>query len=87
MNTPVERYIDHINEKILPHIDYEKLQASYGNKIVVHHRQRIDGVDEQTVEIFYNCVGPVTVPDMKKIPQTEVCIPTRKGVAVSYASA
>jgi len=34
MNTPVERYIDHINEKILPHIDYEKLQASYGTDVV-----------------------------------------------------
>jgi len=64
-----------------------EILRAFVDKIVVHHRQRIDGVDEQTVEIFYNCVGPVTVPDMKKIPQTEVCIPTRKGVAVSYASA
>ena len=55
------------------------------DKIIVHHRERIDGMDEQKIEIFYNCVGVVEVPDLKNIPQTEIHIPTRKGVALSYS--
>jgi hypothetical protein len=55
------------------------------DKIIVHHRQRVDGVDEQKIEIFYNCVGQIEIPDLAKIPQTEVVIPTRKGVALSYS--
>jgi len=41
----------------------------------------------QKVEIFYNCVGAIDVPDLKKIPHTEINIPIRKGVAMSYATA
>jgi len=55
------------------------------DKIFIHHRQRADGVDEQKIEIFYNCVGTMEIPDLKKIPQTEIHIPTRKGVAISYS--
>jgi len=61
---------------------------------VLHHRERISiagknspDAEVQKVEIFYNCVGAINVPDLKKIPQTEIHIPTRKDVAVSYASA
>jgi hypothetical protein len=55
------------------------------DRIVVHHRQRIGGVDEQKVEIFYNCVGKIEIPDLKKIPQPKILIPTRKGVALGYS--
>ena len=61
-----------------------EILREFVDKIVVHHRQRVDGVDEQKIEIFYNCVGTVTVPDLNKIPTTEIHIPTRKGVALSY---
>jgi len=63
-------------------------------EIVVHHREWISIADKdspaaevQKVEIFYNCVGAINVPDLGKIPQTEIHIPTRKGVAASYATA
>ena len=55
------------------------------DKIIVHHRQRVDGMDEQKIEIFYNCVGQVEVPNLKKIPQLEVVVPIRKGVTACYA--
>jgi DNA invertase Pin-like site-specific DNA recombinase len=62
-----------------------EILREFVDRIIVHHRQRIDGVDEQKVEIFYNCVGKIEVPDLARIPQTEVLIPTRKGVAISYS--
>jgi len=40
--------------------------------------------EEQKVEIFYNCVGLIEVPERKNIPQIEIHIPTRKGVAANY---
>jgi hypothetical protein len=62
-----------------------EILREFVDRIVVHHRQRIGGVDEQKVEIFYNCVGKIEIPDLKKIPQSEILIPTRKGVALSYS--
>jgi predicted site-specific integrase-resolvase len=75
--TIVKRYTR--MKKLTPEILRE-----FVDKVVVHHRQRVDGVDEQKVEIFYNCVGKIEIPALSKIPQTEVLIPTRKGVAISY---
>jgi hypothetical protein len=74
----VKRYTQ--MKKLTPQILREFVE-----KIIVHHRQRIDGVDVQKVEIIYNCVGALKLPDKKKIPQTEILIGTRKGVALSYS--
>lgn len=38
------------------------------SKIIVHHRQRIDGVDVQKIEIVYNCIGAIDFPDLELIP-------------------
>ncbi len=62
-----------------------EILREFVDKIIVHHRQRIDGIDEQKVEIIYNCVGKVEIPDLAKIPQQEILLQTRKGVAVSYS--
>jgi hypothetical protein len=62
-----------------------EILREFVDKIVVHQRQKVGGVDEQKVEIFYNCVGKIEIPALAKIPQTEVRIPTRKGVALSYS--
>jgi DNA invertase Pin-like site-specific DNA recombinase len=62
-----------------------EILREFVDKIVVYHRKRTNGVDEQKIEISYNCVGKIEIPDLPKIPQTEVFIPTRKGVAVSYS--
>ena len=37
--------------------------------------------------IHYNCVGPFMVPDRRKIPEADIIMETRKGVALSYAPA
>lgn len=39
----------------------------------------------QQVVIHYNCIGAFEVPDRKKIPEADIIMETRKGVAVSYA--
>ena len=41
----------------------------------------------QQVVIHYNCIGAFEVPDRKKIPEADIIMETRKGVALSYAPA
>jgi len=61
-----------------------EILREFVDKIIVHHRQRIDGVDEQKIEIFYS-VGKIEVPDRAKVPQVDVCMPIRKGVVAHYS--
>ena len=39
----------------------------------------------QRVVIYYNCIGAFDVPDRRKIPEADIIMETRKGVALSYA--
>ena len=55
--------------------------------IDVYHAEKRDGVTNQQVVIHYNCIGAFDVPDRKKIPEADIIMETRKGVAVSYAPA
>ena len=55
--------------------------------IDVYHAEKQDGVTNQQVVIHYNCIGAFDVPDRKKIPEADIIMETRKGVAVSYAPA
>lgn len=54
-------------------------------RIEVYPAEKKDGVKTQRVTIFYNCIGAFEVPDRRKIPDMDIVLPTRKGVAVSYA--
>ena len=63
-----------------------EILREFVDKIIVHHRVRVDGMDEQRIEIFYNCVGAVNLPDLKHVPQVEVSVPIRKGVTAHYTS-
>jgi len=54
---------------------------------VYHAEKQEDGITTQQVVIHYNCIGAFEVPDRKDIPETEVLMETRKGIAVSYAPA
>ena len=55
--------------------------------IDVYHAEKQDGVTTQRVVIHYNCIGAFDVPDRRKIPEADIIMETRKGVAVSYAPA
>ena len=53
-------------------------------KIEVHHAERIDGVNMQSLVIHYNCVGYVEIPNKKELPEVDVTVGTRQGVVTSY---
>ena len=55
--------------------------------IDVYHAEKQDGITTQQVIIHYNCVGPFMVPDRRKIPEQDILLETKKGVALSYAPA
>ena len=52
--------------------------------IDVYHAERIDGEITQRVVPHYHCIGAFEVPDWKDIPEIDILIETRKGVALSY---
>ena len=56
-------------------------------KVEVHHAERVDGVNMQSLIIHYNCVGYVEIPNRKELPEVDVTVGTRQGVATSYAPA
>ena len=55
--------------------------------IDVYPAVKEDGITNQRVVIFYNCIGAFEVPDRRKIPEQDILLETRKGVALSYAPA
>ncbi|MDD4495024.1 MAG: DUF4368 domain-containing protein [Eubacteriales bacterium] len=59
-----------------------QMLREFVEKIVIHHRQREDGVDVQRIEIFYNCVGQLALPEKDELPEMDILMKTRKGVAL-----
>jgi site-specific DNA recombinase len=55
--------------------------------IEVYHAEKQDGITNQRVTIHYNCIGAFEVTDRRKIPERDILLETRKGVALSYAPA
>jgi len=55
-------------------------------RIEVHQSEKVDGVSIQKLTIHYRCVGTLEIQVLDKIPQPEVTMKTRKGVAVSYSN-
>jgi len=53
--------------------------------IDVYHSEKTSGQTTQKIKIYYNCIGAFDVPDRESIPELEVYIRTRKGVALSYS--
>ena len=56
-------------------------------RIEVHQAEKVNGVYIQKLTIHYNCVGSIEIPDVLSLPEPDVLIQTRKGVAVSYSPA
>lgn len=54
---------------------------------VYHTEKQEDGLTTQQIVIHYNCIGVFTVPDREDIPEVDVLMETRKGVAVYYTPA
>ena len=76
------------------HADYtdataitKRMVAELIQYIEVYPAVKEDGVTNQRVTIHYNCIGAFEVPDRRKIPERDILLETRKGVALSYAPA
>lgn len=54
-------------------------------RIEIHQAEIIGGEQTQTITIHYNCIGAITIPEELSIPEPQITVQTRKGVAVSYA--
>ena len=63
----------------------KRMVAELIDHIDVYHAEKQDGVTNQRVVIHYNCIGAFDVPDRRKIPEADIIMETRKGVALSYA--
>ena len=63
----------------------KRMVAELIDHIEVYHAEKQDGVTNQRVVIHYNCIGTFDVPDRRKIPEADIIMETRKGVALSYA--
>lgn len=63
----------------------KRMVAELVDHIEVYHAEKQDGITNQRVVIYYNCIGAFDVPDRRKIPEADIIMETRKGVALSYA--
>lgn len=63
----------------------KRMVAELIQYIEVYPAVKEDGVTNQRVTIHYNCIGAFEVPDRRKIPERDILLETRKGVALSYA--
>ena len=65
----------------------QRMVTELVDHIDVYHKEKEGGITTQRVTIYYNCIGAFTVPERRDIPETDVYLKTRKGVALSYAPA
>ena len=65
----------------------KRMVAELIDHIEVYPAVKEDGVTNQRVTIHYNCIWAFEVPDRRKIPERDILLETRKGVALSYAPA
>lgn len=69
----VEAFLERVHKysdikELIPEILHEFI-----DKVVVHHREQIDGQTVQKVEIYYKMVGKVEIPNMSKA-EKEKCL-------------
>lgn len=83
----LDRFIDSIKKyvrirKLTSHILDEVIDS-----IDVHHAEKKDGATYQQIDIYYNFVGAVNIPDVESSSEPVVTMKTRRGVEVNYAFA
>lgn len=64
----------------------KRMVAELIDHIDVYHAEKQDGITTQRVTIHYNCIGAFEVPDRRKIPEADILLETRKGVALNYVT-
>ena len=53
--------------------------------IDVYHIEKTSGLSSQRITIYYNCIGAFEVPSWDNIPELDITLETRKGVALCYS--
>jgi prefoldin subunit 5 len=83
--------IEEFIELVRKHSDIKRLNKALLNrfvdKIVIHQAVRAEGRYKQDIEIYYNCVGTIAIPDTEDCPAAKVSMTTRKGVVLNYSPA
>lgn len=64
----------------------KRMVAELIDHIDVYHAEKQDGITTQRVTIHYNCIGAFEVADRRKIPEADILLETRKGVALNYVA-
>ena len=69
----------------------KKLTPIMLNELIEHievfSAEKVDGIKIQKIIIYYNCIGPVEIPENVNVPSPEIVMNTRKGVNISYLPA
>lgn len=55
-------------------------------KIKVHQTEIVEEKRTQRIDIYYRCIGAITIPEDVSIPDTEIILGTRQGVEIAYSS-
>jgi predicted phage tail protein len=63
----------------------ERMLTDLIERIEVHHIEKVNGANIQSVTIRYNCVGAIQIPATFLLP--DITVQTRRGVSVSYSPA
>lgn len=53
--------------------------------IDVYHIEKTSGLASQRITIYYNCIGAFEAPRWDNIPELDITLETRKGVALCYS--
>ncbi|MCL2052989.1 MAG: DUF4368 domain-containing protein [Oscillospiraceae bacterium] len=64
----------------------ERMLNELIERIEVYHAEVIDGVKTQRLNIHYNCVGVIDIPETVSLEMPDITVNTRKGVSVSYSA-
>ena len=56
----------------------KRMVAELIDHIEVYHAEKQDGVTNQRVVIYYNCIGAFDVPDRRKIPEADIIMGNEK---------
>ena len=80
--------VEHFLEAVRRYTDATKITQRMVTELIdhidVYPKEKQDGITMQRVTIFYNCIGAFAVPDRRGIPEVDVLMETRRGVALCY---
>lgn len=62
-----------------------EIVTAFINRIDVYHVEKRGTESMQRLDIHFNCVGPIALPNKKDLPKPQIKIGIRKGVAVNYS--